>query len=282
MAVSKKKEVNSKKAKKDEDSKKLSSFGKLLLNSWQEYKSNFKTYLWLVTLLVFIPSLIITLLTALYFPSFFQIQETPEQVFQLFSSSAFIVFFSLVFIINLLLTFFLISSLGYISVYNTKSSLKESFSGGKKFFLKVLGLNLILIISMLFLFSAFIIPGIIFLVFWIFSLYFLFEDKKEKKILKSMGKSLRLVRGKWWRTFGFIVLFSLILLLINLAIGSIKQILGMLIFSSFASGEQISFFIRVLLSAFSSVFDSIFVLIILPLGILFFKNLYKDMKKKRS
>ena len=151
------------------------------------------------------------------------------------------------------LIFNLLTTLSFFQVAFSKKnniSFYESFYKGKKYFWKIVGLTLLMIILLTPLFMLFIIPGIIFMVFWTFAIYIIID--KDSKITDSLTQSYHMVKRRWWRTFGIILLFIIISTIVSFILQQIPIIGGTLP-----------------------------TLIIAPITIIFFKNFYLDMKNKR-
>jgi hypothetical protein len=140
----------------------------------------------------------------------------------------------------------------YISVSDKKKiGLGESLKGALNNFFSVLGLSIVLFFALLFLFILLIVPGIIFMVFWLFSPFILIKEKAG--IIDSLKRSKKLVKGRWWMVFGYYLLFLLI------SIGA--------------------FFALSFIPFIGSFFEY---LIVVPFSILFFKNMYLDLKKNKK
>ena len=109
-------------------------------------------------------------------------------------------------------------------------------------------------------------------IYWTFSCYILLDE--NTKVFLSLRKSFHLVKGKWWRTFGFIILVGLIVLGVYIIIGILQLLFTPLMLlgtNGLIFYNVISLIFRVIASAF-----------ITPLSILFAKNLYLDMKKNKK
>lgn len=86
----------------------------------------------------------------------------------------------------------------------------NGLSNFRKYFVAML----VLFIFLIGLFILLIIPGIIFVVYWVCALYILFAEKKG--IRASLKTSRQLVKGKWWRVFGYILLFGVCMSVISI------------------------------------------------------------------
>lgn len=241
-------------------------FGDLFSQSWQEYKSNFWLFTKLFILLSFLP------LTILSFSSFF------INKYLLIISIPFAGLFVSV------LYFFMTLSFYYIAIYkkqNVPMSSGQAFKGGASYFWKGLGLMLLMIIILIPLFILLIIPGLIFVIYWLFSLYVLMNENTG--IWESMKRSKQIVKGRWWKVFGYFLL----IVLINLAISIPFALPGFIYnsstpFPSLGINDSAASISGIqgttILSIIFNLISSLSTLIILPLVTLFFKNFYLGLK----
>ena len=109
---------------------------------------------------------------------------------------------------------------GYISLYVSKG--KGNFTKNdvgellKKNLWKVFGAGILVYIMAVIGFLLFYIPGIYLAVATIF--VFLIIIYENKSATESISRSFEIIKGKWWQTFGLILVFGLI-------IGSMSYIL---------------------------------------------------------
>lgn len=260
-------------------------FGEIFSKSWVEYKNNFSAIFFLIFLFIGIPSLIISLISI----SWFSFDESVRAVLMnpdLIKSSlspevwTYLITMPVLGIISLLLTCFVYAGLISISVKASRFSFRELLKFGKHSFFKNLLFTIVIAIFLFGLLLLLIIPGIIFAIYWIFGVYVLFDE--DKPILKSLKRSREIVRGKWWRVFGYIILLSLILIGIAIVAGLIATPTELMYKIAIQNGETVSiqfYATHSLLSWFSNLLLN---LIIVPIGILFFKNFYFSLKTLRK
>ena len=105
-------------------------------------------------------------------------------------------------------------------------------------------------------------------IYWTFSCYILLDE--NTKVFLSLRKSFHLVKGKWWRTFGFIILVGLIVLGVYIIIGILQLLFTPLMILG-GKGVIIYYTITNIIRVIATAFIS-------PLSIIFIKNLYLDMK----
>lgn len=258
------------------------TFEKILKNSWNDYKKNFKSIFNFMFVFKGIPIILFTLISI-----YFIFNDT--NVYNLFISEInynnptlpwYYLITSWIFgLIMLLLFLFISGALTSLSLRKTKFSYKELTKEGRSVFSKYLLYNIVYVFFLFLLFLLLIIPGIIFFVYWIFGPYVLFD--KKKTISQSLKESRYIVKGRWWKVFGYISLIALIYLGIAIIFGIISLPFYIIQFMSTFNGTILSPRFFVFSSIFSAISSFLTELVALPLNILFFKNFYSELKKKR-
>ncbi len=243
-------------------------FGDLFSESWNEYFAKFISILKVFLLLYVLPIVVFVIIAVIMIVfvlgisslsgmaiSGFDVVDTinlvPSDLTSQVSNTIIIAFIPIVVILLLgFIALSLLSTLAYINIGFSKNNnlpFKKAFKGGLKYFWIFLGLVIVQSLAVLGLFILLIIPGIIFLVYWIFSPYVLFSENKG--IIDSMKRSKALVKGRWWRVFGNFLLLSLIIIAISILLSFIP------------------FFGKMITYLFTT-----------PFTIIFFKNLYLDLR----
>lgn len=183
------------------------SIGEILSDAWKLYKENFRLIL-IVTLIVYIPVNIL-----LYF----------IPLGEGFSGLRF--YWRAIQILEGLI--------GVIATMAISYAIKEKIEGKgvtweealKKALSKwthAVGTQFILGIFLLGLTLLLVVPGIMYSVFWLFSLYaVLFHDKYGKA---AFDYSKSIVKGRWWTVLGYSICFALLSVLIGV-LGAIPQTL---------------------------------------------------------
>lgn len=170
-------------------------------------------------------------------------------------SNIFIMIFLIFFILLLIfLILQMLASICFLNIGFSKKqdiSFKEIFNKSRPYLMIYLGLAIVQGLALFGLYLLLIIPGIIFSVYWMFSPYILINEKKG--IINSMRESKKLVDGKWWTIFSYTLLIFLIIIAVNI-IASFIPLLGS--------------FIPYLVTT--------------PFVILFYKNLYLDIKGNKK
>lgn len=231
-------------------------FGSIFRQSWKDYKNNFKTIFWLMFVFYLIPFALLT---------FFQIYSG----FDAGAGFSAGLIFWLIVLLGVMFFAGLFYSLGIMaaSLFKKKFSFSESAGYAKKHYWRYFGFVILIFIYLAVLFLLLIIPGIIFSVFWAFAPYIFIYEKKG--IHESLRESFRLVKKRWWKTFGYGILMILIVLAIGIVGGIVSGI-----FSFFLHGQGYT--------AVDALINAVVNFITLPLMILFFKNFYFEMKKSRK
>ena len=255
-------------------------FGEIFSLSWKEYKKNFKVFATILILLSFIPAIITYIISIPFTLEYLKLgaQPTFSEILAIYLSSKYLLVF-IFGIISFILGLWMSASLIYNSLYRKKEmSVKETLAGGRKYFWKFFGFSIVYFIFLALLFLLLIIPGIIFLVFWIFASYIFIGENKG--ILESLKISKKIVKGRWWSTFGFLLLFGLIAIGISIVFSIVPGIISIVIGLAYlTSPSSIPPPTVITINFISQIFSLLANLITTPLGILFFKNFYLDMKK---
>jgi len=192
-------------ANKEESREKLISFFSLLKSTWQFYHHRFldftEMYIW--GLFGAIPLLIIGLIILGF--SFLGLD------------SALLRFIFVILIILALLYFLYYSIRAHIGIIllikNEKAKVKPIFIETKKFFRSYLNASVNVGIYIFFLTILFIIPGIIFYIYWFFTTLLVVLEE-IKKPMEAIKRSKNLVKGYWWAVAGRLILIFFIYLIV--------------------------------------------------------------------
>jgi hypothetical protein len=258
------------------------NFKETLIYSLKEYRTNFSSILKFIFLYLGIFILFNDILNSILILSdkrLFNVLINPTNLINGVIKLPF--YYNL---INILLTaafffilLFVISGFINASIKKPKFSFRELKRNAKQRYWKFC-LFIIVYAIFIVLFSVLlIIPGIIFGVYWVFAMY-IFLDKKEK-ILPSLKKSRLLVKNNWWKIFGCILLILIAVVIL---------LLGKFIFIPFdniyqnniAEGIPTSFSFLAIYSFLMDMYIFIEYLILIPIVILFFKNLYLELERE--
>ena len=239
-------------------------FAELFSESLLEYGDKFVSYLKVFLFLYLIPSIIyvsvlfgliisfigiegISKLASSNVDSFVMTREISKELMNLLPMSFWIIF-SVLTLVMIIFNFLMNLSYLHISLSKKeKVSFREAFRVAKHYFWKYLGLVIVITVFLILLFLLLIIPGIIFMVYWIFAIYIFIGENKG--VSESLRASKKIVKGHWWKVFGFLLLIVIIAF----------AVIGIFSFVPFVG-------------------DLVPNLVILPFIYLFFKNFYLDLR----
>ncbi len=275
-----------KQTKKESKPEKEFTFSKIFSKSIEEYKSNFKGILKFMLIfsgIILVASALFQILTMSFDKKILEILSNPELINSLIENtiqipSYYLIITSILGIISFLLSIFVSAGLINSSIKNSKFSFKGIIKKGKEKYWKFLGFSIVSWIFLVLLSLVFLIPGIIFGVFWIFAAYVFFEE--DKGIIESLKKSRKIVKGRWWKTFGYIILFVLIVFLVIAVISLVKAPVTMInLKKTLLQQWDVSLSLLIATKALETLYLLIVNIILVPFSILFFKNFYFEMKK---
>ena len=260
-------------------------FGEIFGKTWKDYKNNFKSIF--IFMLIFMG--LFSLLNIFISYVWISLDETIRQVIlnpHLTDTEYFslpLSYLTTVLILSImggLLYLFVNASITAVSIKKSKFKFGDIVKFGSSSYLKYISLSLVSLIFLSGLFLLLIIPAIIFGIYWIFGIYVLLDEKKG--ILESLKRSREIVRGRWWKVFGYFILIVLILMGIS-SIFSIIQLPTEIIYKiKVANNDPISLGFFITSSLLSWISDFLYMLISIPFLILFLKNFYFDLKKTSS
>ena len=247
----------------------MGGFGDLFSKSWKEYKSSFGLFFKIFLLLSLIPSIILLVLTTFYI-----LVGNPNIIGNLNAAliSSIPLFISLLVVLFLSIVMYI--SFIYVAVHKEaypRMTLGHVLKGSFSYFWSYIGLALLMFILLVPLYALFIIPGIIFSVYWSLSIFVLMRENTS--IWQSMKRSKLIIKGRWWRVFGYSILIGLIMFLISAVFSTPKQIFTFINLFTFSSGlgNPILIILLGIIALFSG-------LITTPLSMLFFKNFYLNLR----
>lgn len=251
-------------------------FGDLLSDAWKQYKENFSSIFYIFFCFSMIPSLLVTIY------SFNKIKQIGIE--SLVEMPVFNEFFLtlIVFIVGaMLISYFGIVSLAKASLEKKKFSFSEAIGYGGKLYWKSVWFAIVNAVFLVILFLVFIIPGIIFSVYWVLGYFIFLNDKKG--VIESLRKSYRLVKNKWWITFAYLLLLLIIMGAISFIFSLPSFIMGL---ADILKGESLNTNTYLARQGVSWLFTQVSNLIIIPLSMFFVKNYYlwlnKDDKERNS
>jgi len=257
-------------------------WSELFSKSWEEYKQNFWLFVKIFLVFSLIPAVIILLAGYTQFSEIYLSPAIIDSFISDFSLAppGFWLFVGITFIITLVLSLIMTLSYVYVSLHLKKKGsmgFKDAVGGGMKYFWSYILLTLLLVILLIPLFLLLIIPGIIFVIYWILSSYILLNEGVGP--WESMKRSMRMIKGRWWNTLGYLILLVIVLILISIAFSLPESItviaMGLSPLATLTSGQFILFSILGFITSLEGAVTT-------PLVILFFKNYYLELKGKSS
>jgi hypothetical protein len=236
----------------------VKDFSTIFSEAWSLYKERFGTNMQIGFLIYFLPALILSGGATTYRTL------NPENLGAIGLEVAASI---IVGIFSLLYTFTLIKHYSQQMAGAKPVSVGDAIRNGLPYLGKGIGLAIILSVALIVLFILLIIPGIIFAIFWSFAYLAFVMDNTG--IIESMKKSMAVVKGKWWRTFGFMLLFGLtlvgIFLVAMIGVGIVG--IGLTMANALAG------------ALFMMIAQTILSVIVTPFSIAFMAVFYVDMKQ---
>lgn len=114
--------------------------------------------------------------------------------------------------------YFLVAVSGILAVDGViagkKEKIKNLYRQAWKKFWKYLFLSILIVLLIVFGIVLLIIPGIIFMIWFSFSSYELILENRG--VTRSLGESKRLVKGRFWKVFGRMIVFAVFGMIIQL------------------------------------------------------------------
>lgn len=230
---------------------KLPPVGNLLRRTWQIYKERIRVFLGIaiIPVLVSIPLIIILLAGVLLLPK------------NIWFLASFLAFYIPVMII--LQLWAMLALLFAIKERSDRIGIMDSFRTGWHKILPYLWISVISSFLIVGGFLLFIIPGIIFSIWFSLAIYILISE--DLRGMNALFRSKQLVKGYWWSVFGRFILIQIIAVVISLLIYPL-----IIVFRSPA---------LLLLDRFWGLIVSFF---FLPFSVTFSYLIYEDLKKLKK
>lgn len=242
------------------------SFEDVLRTSWHIFTKDPAPFL-VPFLLISLPFLGFILFTGSSLGlSFFQTIEYHDNNIILF-----IFIFVLAYLIFIISSFFVPLVMAFLTedmAHGKSADLKKAFQKSVPRFFPYLGTSIIQMIALVLLFLLLIIPGIIFSVYWMFTSSIV--ALRGKWGISAIQYSGQIVKGKWWKVFGYSLLFSI---MIGIPIWVVSFVIQWRI-EHFFIQSFILITIQILVSAFASIFYIVF--------FLFLEHEYTEKKAQDS
>lgn len=253
-------------------------FNEILKKSWNEYKENFTSIFIFMFVFSGIISIIMTVISIVWAYSDEKVSQLVLNPYIINGELFYLPWYyfiitSILSLLSVFLMLFVYAGLIGTVLRKSKYNYNDLVKNGDYYYFKYLAFIIVSGIFLFFLFLLLIIPSIIFMVYWIFGSYVLYDEKKG--IIDSLKRSKEIVKGKWWKVFGYLLLLLLIFLGILIAVLIITLPLQVIQLSSI----KISLKFFIFRSFFDLIINFIIGLIYIPIFVLFGKNFYFDLKK---
>lgn len=268
----------------------------MLGESWKGFKENFLAILSLFILLSVIPSLILG-----YIGLPMKNVSSPLDFYSTSQGNLYLVLSFLFMFLTTLLS----ASILVMSFSNKKLKFKEAISSGSRYW--ILYTILYILISIFTVLLA--IPSAIAIYFAVLSantpllilgialfalpIYFMTKSilalpilvGENKKIFPSIKRSFEITKGKFWKVFFSLFLIALILLIVTELFGTIGYLINYASGNATISTDAATNLQSIVYTNAGLFIQQIFALaaslISLPLTLIFFKNLYLEIKEKK-
>ena len=178
------------------------------------YQDRLKKYwqMYLYVLAGFVPLIIVT--TVFVSINFIKLPLAQEQITNItfgllgLCSVLFLIYFSVRAKVGVML----------VCSENQDVSAKELFKKSKQYFSSYLGVSILIAIFTLLWTLLFIIPGIIFSVYYSFAAFIVVYE--NKKAMAAIKQSKNLIKGYWWAIFGRLAYVVIFIMIINILLSS--------------------------------------------------------------
>jgi len=260
----------------------LLSFGKLFSITFTNYKKHIKLFTKIALLLVFVPNVIFGILST-YHSINLTFDITKDNIISWVGNGV-------TSLSSLLFTVVVIKVLTEKRKKDQNMSVIQSLTKGMKHFFKAILVQIIfmltigipifpvyflkltdVMLSLLYLLTWFIYALIV-TVYFTFVYYALITDNCG--VIESFKHSLNVVRGRWWRVLGFLLLVGLIIIGMFLALMiPLSLILGVLMVAVNSA------YMILTISIFTVILVSILQMFATPFTLTFMEEFYLDLKK---
>ena len=244
--------------------------GELFRSSISDYKQNWRKYFWLLlwpVVLVFLLKIIFTVVDAYY-------QWIPEYISLPLVILAFagMIYFSIMYVWAYIAAIRLTDDL---SQKVDSASVWRWYHESRPYFWKVIAVGLVYIIFSVLLSLCFLIPGIMFMVAYAFSSYFIVYENSDFE--NAFGNSRVLVKGYWWAVFGRLVGGLCSVYAVYLLIGGIIEIIKAVLRLSFnfVWPEAVDDLINDIVSAIG-------IFVFNPLALIYVVKIFKSLKEVKK
>lgn len=107
-----------------------------------------------------------------------------------------------------------------LAIQNNGLKVVEAYQQAAPFFLRYIGMSIVMSVLLFIGFLLLIVPGVILSVWFAFSTFVLVLERAG--IVESLKKSREYVRGRWWAVFGRIMLLALVMIVLSIVISGLS------------------------------------------------------------
>ena len=234
----------------------MKGFGHLLDESYKSFKEHFLLFVKITFVLYFLPRTILEIITR-FIPN----------IFLRFGIS---IYNSLIIWLLHLLIIFTVIKVLLIKKKEKEISFSQALTEGSKHYGEGIILSVIMQLALFGLFLLFVIPAVIYGVYWSFAYYALITDNVG--VTKALAHSKKVVEGRWWKVLGinslfYLMLFALLIPLyfvLNLFFGLVNFVI-----------PHLQFVYDILMI----IIDSGIFMFVIPFSLIFMAKFYLDLKK---
>lgn len=258
------------------------SFGSLFNQTLKDFKGNWKETSKLLLVFRGLPLLLIALMAAIFYVVDPTIAMDLAKQPPLFSSPhlSFMISSILTGIVAFLLYIFVSGAMTSLSLKKKKLTYSELTKEGTDIFFRYIKFSIVTFVFIILLLLLLIIPGIIFSIYWILGVY-IFLDKKNIKITKALKESRKLIKGNWWRTFGYCIIIGLLSIAVTFIFNSLTLPVQTIKIYNGLNNVPTSISLEIALIFLKTISAFLAELIVVPLTIFFMKNYYFELAKKK-
>ncbi|MDP3881418.1 MAG: hypothetical protein Q8Q31_00885 [Nanoarchaeota archaeon] len=265
------------------------NFGEIFGKSWKEYWENFGSFFKFMLIFLALPTLILAIISIVYItsnPEVWAILGNPQiaaqlSSFDLFNTlSGYFILSSIFTLVSILLTIYILKGIITVSLKKDKYTSSELTHAAKNNFWAFLGFEIVSLIFVILLLILFIIPGIIFAIFWIFGAFIFVSQNKG--IIGSLKISFHMVKGRWWKTFGYFILVMLVGAGVSIVVSLLELPFSIMNILYATTNGYMSKSLFILSSLMNWLTDFIASLFIVPFFLIFFKNYYLSLLHKNK
>lgn len=231
-------------------------YSALLQKSWQIFRTHFKDLIVIVLITFVLFGIVVAVVTAVMATLFGTSLAVTGDYWNAGLTAAAIISGIVVAVVAVLaysLPLFLVTRLTQKHLSRQPIDLVAETKAALPHLPAFVGTILLATLLLLPLFLLLVIPGIIFMIFWLFITQEMVL--RQQYGMSALVESKRLVSGRWWQVFGYMLLTWVILMVM---VGAVESVTESLLSSKLS--ELLSGFLTMLTTVFASIFGTVFFL----------------------